>query len=66
MEASLERWVNKGAAPERIVAAKRKNDLDPTSAIVRTHPLCAYPMVAHYKGSGDTGDAANFDCAKPE
>ena len=38
----------------------------PSSAIVRTHPLCAYPLVAHYKGSGDTGDAANFVCGKPE
>jgi hypothetical protein len=27
-----------------------------------TRPLCAYPQVAKYKGSGDTNDAANFAC----
>jgi hypothetical protein len=65
IDAALERWVEKGVAPERIVAAKRKSDLDPASAVVRTHPLCAYPLVAHYRGSGSTDDAANFECAKP-
>src|ERR1039458_5331829 len=64
MDAALERWVEKGVAPERIVAAKRKSDFDPASAIVRTRPLCAYPMVARYEGSGSTDDAANFVCAK--
>jgi feruloyl esterase len=64
MDAALERWVEKGAAPERIVAAKRKSDFDPASAVVRTRPLCAYPLVARYQGSGSTDDAANFVCAK--
>ena len=27
-----------------------------------TRPLCPYPQVAKYKGSGDTNDAANFVC----
>jgi len=64
VDAALERWVDKGVAPERIVAAKRKNDMDPKSDIVRTRPLCAYPLVAHYKGSGSTDDAASFVCAR--
>lgn len=64
IDTALERWVEKGIAPERIVAAKHASDLDATSAIVRTRPLCAYPLVAHYKGSGSTDDAANFTCAK--
>lgn len=25
-------------------------------------PLCPYPQTATYKGSGDTNDAANFEC----
>jgi len=66
MQAALERWVEKGVAPERIVAAKRKNDMDPASAIVRTRPLCAYPLVARYRGNGSTDDDANFVCAKHE
>ncbi len=27
-----------------------------------TRPLCPYPQYAQYRGSGDTNDAANFDC----
>lgn len=64
MDAALERWVEKGVAPERIVAAKRKKDFDPMSAVVRTRPLCAYPLTARYQGTGSTDDAANFVCAK--
>ncbi|MDE3171205.1 MAG: tannase/feruloyl esterase family alpha/beta hydrolase, partial [Acidobacteriota bacterium] len=30
--------------------------------VVETRPLCPYPQVAIYKGSGDTNDAANFVC----
>ena len=33
--------------------------------IVRTRPLCAYPNVARYSGSGSIDDAANFSCQKP-
>ena len=32
---------------------------------VMTRPLCAYPTIAKYKGSGDSNDAANFTCAQP-
>lgn len=60
---AIERWVEQGIAPERIVAVKRKNDLDPKSEVLRTRPLCAYPAVARYKGTGSTDDAANFVCA---
>ncbi len=61
--AALQRWVEEGIAPERIVATKRKNDEDPTSEVTRTRPLCAFPNVAHYRGEGSTDNAANFDCA---
>ncbi len=60
--AAVERWVEQGIAPERIVAAKRKSDLDSRSEVLRTRPLCAYPSVAHYKGSGSIDDARNFVC----
>ena len=61
--AAIERWVEQGIAPERIIATKRKNDYDPKSEVLRTRPLCTYPLVAHYKGAGSTDDAANFVCA---
>lgn len=60
VDAALVRWVEQGTAPERIVAAKMKGP-----AVERTRPLCAFPLVARYKGAGSTDDAANFDCAKP-
>jgi len=30
-----------------------------------THPICPYPQMAHYNGTGDTKDAASFSCAAP-
>ncbi|HEV8483105.1 MAG TPA: tannase/feruloyl esterase family alpha/beta hydrolase [Blastocatellia bacterium] len=58
---ALERWVEGGIAPDQIIAAKRTGT-DPKSPIMRTRPLCPYPQVARYKGSGSTDDAANFVC----
>jgi feruloyl esterase len=61
MTMALERWVEEGKAPDRIIASKRQGP-DPKSPIIRTRPLCPYPQVARYKGSGSTDDAANFVC----
>ena len=43
---------------------KYVND-QPAQGILRTRPLCAFPKVAVYKGTGSTDDAANFECSKP-
>jgi feruloyl esterase len=66
IDAALERWVEQGIAPERIVATKFKTGADPASGVERTRPLCPYPQVARWKGTGSTDDAANFTCVKPE
>ena len=58
MLAVLEEWVEKGVAPEQIVATHSTNGV-----VDRSRPLCAYPKVAVYKGKGDTNDAANFACS---
>jgi Tannase and feruloyl esterase len=58
---ALERWVEQGVAPEIVIATKRQN-ANPQSPALRTRPLCPYPKVARYKGSGSTDDAANFNC----
>jgi len=59
--AALEQWVEKGQAPDRIVAAHfQQNSGKPD----RTRPLCPYPQVAKYKGSGSNDDASNFVCSK--
>jgi feruloyl esterase len=63
---ALERWVEKGTAPDTIIAAKHGADPDPTKGILRTRPLCAYPQVARWKGAGSTDDAANFVCVTPD
>jgi feruloyl esterase len=56
--ATLSQWIENGKAPDQITAshqnAAKKTD--------RTRPLCPYPQVATYKGSGSTDDAANFSC----
>jgi feruloyl esterase len=56
----LVQWVEAGAAPAT-VAASRVVD----SKVVRTRPLCAYPQVARYKGSGSVDDAGSFGCVRP-
>ena len=53
----LERWVEQGQAPLRVVASR--------SAPNRTRPLCPYPQVAVYKGTGSTDEEANFVCSVP-
>jgi len=58
---AMEHWVEDGASPAQIVATKFKGD-NPANAVERTRPLCPYPQVATYKGSGSTDDAANFVC----
>jgi hypothetical protein len=32
----------------------------------RTRPLCPYPQVAKYKGSGSIDEAQNFACSAPQ
>lgn len=60
-ETALENWVEKGVAPQRIIATKYRDD-DPAQAVLRTRPLCPYPKTESYKGSGDINDASNFIC----
>jgi hypothetical protein len=62
---AMEKWVESGKAPEKIVATKFKTDGNAASGVLRTRPLCAYPQVARYSGSGSTDDAANFSCVAP-
>jgi feruloyl esterase len=63
--ASLERWVEDGVAPGPIVATLYKTGTNPASGIVRTRPLCPYPQVAKWNGTGSADEAANFTCVLP-
>jgi hypothetical protein len=51
-------WVEHGQAPEQIPASAGKSSPWPG----RTRPLCAYPKVARYTGTGDVNSAENFQC----
>jgi feruloyl esterase len=53
-------WVEKGIAPQSIVGSRIVDD-----KVVRTRPLCPYPEVAKYKGSGSIEEAAHFACVQP-
>jgi hypothetical protein len=54
-------WVEKGKAPDSIVASRVVNN-----QVVRTRPLCPYPQVARYSGSGSIDEGANFACVPPK
>jgi len=57
----IEQWVEKGKAPDQMIASHLKD-----GKAELTRPLCPYPAVAVYSGSGSTDDAANFSCAAPK
>ena len=57
-------WVERGVAPERIIATKYVND-QPSQGIAMQRPLCPYPAVAQYKGQGSTTEATSFVCVSP-
>ncbi len=56
--AALIEWVENRRAPDTLLAVRR----DQSGAVVRSRPLCQYPLVARYKGTGSTDVAANFEC----
>jgi len=54
----LDAWVTTGKAPDRIVASHRTD-----GKVDRTRPLCVFPKVAKWNGSGSADEAQNFVCA---
>jgi feruloyl esterase len=60
MLTALEQWKEQGRAPDQVPASRvREGKVD------RTRPLCPYPQVAKYKGTGSTDEAGNFACVEP-
>ena len=58
--AALERWREAGTPPEMLVATHVTG-----GAVDNSRPLCPYPQVAVYKGTGSIHDAASFSCKAP-
>ena len=57
MLTALEQWVEFGKAPDQVVASHSTNGV-----VDRTRPLCPFPQVAVYKGTGSPDEAASFAC----
>jgi len=55
--AAVERWREGGEAPATLTATRTV-----ANRVDMTRPLCPYPQIATYKGSGSTNDAASFVC----
>ena len=66
----LVNWVEKGQAPDTVIAGVRtagnvagpNPDVPASWSAQRTRPLCAYPKVARYNGTGDIESASSFSC----
>lgn len=66
----LVNWVEKGESPDSVIASARgvgnaggvNADVPASWSASRTRPLCAYPKVARYNGSGDIESASSFSC----
>jgi Tannase and feruloyl esterase len=56
----LVEWVERGTAPDRLVATLRQE-----GKTIRSRPLCAYPTVAKLTDGGNKDDAGSFVCAPP-
>ncbi len=62
---SLVNWVEKGSPDENVIATKYAPGADGKMKPAFTRPLCVYPKVPRYTGSGDQNDAASFTCTAP-
>ncbi len=57
---ALEQWVEKGAAPQQLVASHSSAEKG-----TGTRLLCPEPLVPRYSGKGSTSVAENFSCGAP-
>ena len=72
---ALVNWVEKGIVPNAIIAKARGKGAVLPEAVSpevpdswtpgRTRPLCAYPEIPKYRGTGDPETASSFVCAIP-
>ena len=57
-------WVEHGKAPDAIPATQVANPA--LAQTERARPLCPYPTIARYKGSGDPDSADSYTCVMPD
>jgi feruloyl esterase len=54
----VDQWIESKKAPDQILSSKVSG-----GKTIRTRPLCAYPAVAKYKGTGSMDETDSFVCA---
>jgi hypothetical protein len=59
----LVNWVEKGIEPGALIGTRPANPNFGWTT-TRTRPVCPYPQVARYLGTGSIDDTANFNCVK--
>ncbi|WP_404712238.1 tannase/feruloyl esterase family alpha/beta hydrolase [Sphingomonas sp. MMS24-J13] len=64
---TIDAWVSGGPAPDRIIATRggaATGPAMPGAPVLPplSRPLCPFPAIASYKGSGSKDDAASFSC----
>jgi Tannase and feruloyl esterase len=64
LQTALENWVERGTAPAQFIGTKFADNQAATRTVQYTRPVCLYPTVPRYKGTGDPNDAANFACVR--
>jgi feruloyl esterase len=70
MLSPLVRWVEEGVPPQAVTSSARgaghtggvNAELPAGWSAQRTRPLCPYPTVARYLGTGSLEDASSFIC----
>jgi feruloyl esterase len=55
---ALEAWVEKGIAPQQVIATRSTD-----GKVERTRPLCPHPQIARYNGQGSIDEASSFTCS---
>jgi hypothetical protein len=58
---ALVNWVENGVESHELIGSRNSTPYQ----TARTRPLCPYPQVARYNGTGSIEDAANFICVPP-
>ena len=58
---TLVNWVEEGKAPKTLGTIRR----DAAGKTTPSRPVCAYPLVSRYKGSGSAEDPSRYSCRRP-
>jgi hypothetical protein len=65
IETALENWVERGILPDGMIATKYTDDAAATRSILLQRPLCLWPLVPRYNGTGNSNDSSSFSCVSP-